>query len=78
MGGFSYWFEEVGIDAKLVTDRWCRVVEARNYLTRCFCRQSAGGDRLEHLTNANHDANPELMRLALKVDFRVVARYRRA
>jgi hypothetical protein len=70
MGGFSYWFEEAGIDAKLVTDRWCRVVEARDYLMRCFWWRSAGGDGLEHLANANRG----LMRPALKVDFRVVAR----
>jgi hypothetical protein len=66
MGGFSYCFEEVGIDGKLVTDRWCRVVESRDCLTRRFCRRSAGGDRLEHLANANQDANLEFMRLALK------------
>jgi hypothetical protein len=26
-GGFSYWLEEVGVEAKLVADSWCRVVD---------------------------------------------------
>jgi hypothetical protein len=26
-GGFSYWLEEAGVQAKLITESWCRVVD---------------------------------------------------
>ena len=26
-GGFSYWLEEAGVEAKLIADSWCRVVD---------------------------------------------------
>jgi type III restriction enzyme len=48
---------------------FCQVeaVETAIWLTEVAPNTKAGKGFLEHLTNANHDANPELMRLALKL-----------
>ena len=48
---------------------FCQVeaVEAAIWLTEVAPTDKAGKGFLEHLANANHDANPELMRLALKL-----------
>src|SRR6266852_1754653 len=48
---------------------FCQVeaVETAIWLTEVAPNTSRGKSFLEHLTNANHDANPELMRLALKL-----------
>ena len=48
---------------------FCQVeaVETAIWLTEVAPNSKAGKGFLEHLANANHDANPELMRLALKL-----------
>jgi len=48
---------------------FCQVeaVETAIWLTEVAPQSKAGKRFLEHLTNANRDANPELMRLALKL-----------
>src|SRR6266571_1872640 len=48
---------------------FCQVeaVETAIWLTEVAPNTSRGKSFLEHLTNANNDANPELMRLALKL-----------
>ncbi|HET9488560.1 MAG TPA: hypothetical protein VFR64_02215, partial [Methylomirabilota bacterium] len=48
---------------------FCQIeaVEAVIWLTEVAPSERAGKGFLEHLTNANNDANPELMRLALKL-----------
>lgn len=48
---------------------FCQVeaVETAIWLTEVAPNTKAGKGFLEHLANANHDANPELMRLALKL-----------
>jgi type III restriction enzyme len=48
---------------------FCQVeaVETMIWLTEVAPNDPAGKQFLEHLANANHDANPELMRLALKL-----------
>jgi type III restriction enzyme len=48
---------------------FCQVeaVETLIWLTEVAPQTSKGKSFLEHLANANHDANPELMRLALKL-----------
>lgn len=48
---------------------FCQVeaVETAIWLTEVAPTEKAGKRFLEHLANANHDANPELLRLALKL-----------
>lgn len=48
---------------------FCQVeaVETAIWLTEVAPNDTAGKDFLTHLTDANHNANPELMRLALKM-----------
>jgi len=48
---------------------FCQIeaVETAIWLTEVAPKVKAGKAFLEHLANANHDANPELMRLALKL-----------
>jgi len=48
---------------------FCQVeaVEAAIWLTEVAPNDTAGKGFLDHLANANHDANPELLRLALKL-----------
>ena len=49
---------------------FCQVeaVETAIWLTEVAPKRGKAGSRfLEHIANANHDANPELMRLALKL-----------
>ena len=48
---------------------FCQIeaVETAIWLTEVAPNEKAGKDFLDHLANANHDANPELMRLALKL-----------
>ncbi len=48
---------------------FCQVeaIETAIWLTEVAPTDKAGKGFLEHLANANHDANPELMRLALKL-----------
>lgn len=48
---------------------FCQVeaIETAIWLTEVAPNEKAGSSFLEHLANANNDANPELMRLALKL-----------
>jgi type III restriction enzyme len=48
---------------------FCQIeaVETAIWLTEVAPKAAPGKGFLEHLANANHDANPELMRLALKL-----------
>jgi type III restriction enzyme len=48
---------------------FCQIeaVETAIWLTEVAPNEKAGRDFLEHMANANHDANPELLRLALKL-----------
>ncbi len=48
---------------------FCQVeaIETAIWLTEVAPTEKAGKGFIEHLVNANHDANPELMRLALKM-----------
>lgn len=42
-GGFSYWLEETGVNAKLIADSWCRVVggsEQRHEITSAGSRRA--------------------------------------
>jgi type III restriction enzyme len=53
----------------IVRPFFCQVeaVETAIWLTEVAPNEKAGNSFLEHLANANNDANPELMRLALKL-----------
>jgi type III restriction enzyme len=59
-----------GHDFNSVRPFFCQIeaVETAIWLTEVAPQAGkVGRDLLDHLTNANHDANPELMRLALKL-----------